>query len=251
MFCNQNYKIVELKNICPNNCRVCIIKCEIIYKNLKNIPNCWNKNCEKNIGNDIKKELIESKNTVIEKEKNIEYLDYNENSIVINENIQQKSVPDESPISSKLNKQINLSYRDSIVEKFIQNNNLNDDPKYNSMENNNKIEKNMIEKSNQINNYFEKGKNLFLNNIIKQIKESLIMMSKNKIDQENEKLIKCPKCLTQIVIDGGCNFMTCTSPFCQGKTNFCKRCRKCLNPSEKVKHYPEGIYGIVCVNKLK
>ena len=155
MFCNQNYKIVELKNICPNNCRVCIIKCEIIYKNLKNIPNCWNKNCEKNIGNDIKKELIESKNTVIEKEKNIEYLDYNENSIVINENIQQKSVPDESPISSKLNKQINLSYRDSIVEKFIQNNNLNDDPKYNSMENNNKIEKNMIEKSNPINNYFE------------------------------------------------------------------------------------------------
>ena len=70
MFCNQNYKIVELKNICTNNCRVCLIKCEIIYKNLKNIPNCWNKNCEKNIGNDIKKELIESKNTVIEMLKN-------------------------------------------------------------------------------------------------------------------------------------------------------------------------------------
>ena len=64
----------------------------------------------KNIGNDIKKELIESKNTVIEMKKNIENLDYsNENSIVKNENIQQKSVPAESLISSKLNKPINLS----------------------------------------------------------------------------------------------------------------------------------------------
>jgi hypothetical protein len=241
-----------LKNICPNNCRVCIIKCEIIYKNLKNIPNCWNKNCEKNIRNDIKKELIESKNTVIEMEKNIENLYYsNENSIVINENIQQKSEPNESPISSRLNKQINLSYRDPVVEKFIQNNNLNDDPKYNSMENNNQIEKNMIEKSNQKNNYFENGKNLFSNNKNKQIIENF-MMSKNKISQENEAIIKCPKCLITIEIDGGgCNFMTCTSPFCQGKTNFCKICKRCVNPSEKLKHYPEGIYGIVCVNKLK
>ena len=244
MFCNQNYKIVELKNICPNNCKVCFIKCEIIYKNLKNIPNCWNKNCEKNIGNDIKKELIESKNTVIEMKKNIENLDYsNEKSIVKNENIQQKSVPAESLISSKLNKPINLSFRDSVVEKFVQNNNLNDDPKLNSMENNNQIEKNKIEKSIQINNKIEKGKNLFSNNNNKQIKESF-MMSKNKISQEKEAIIKCPKCLTTIEIDdGGCNFMTCTSPFCIGKTNFCIRCKKCVNPSEKMKHY-RGAYTV-------
>ena len=248
MFCNQNYKIVELKNICPNNCRVCIIKCEIIYKNLKNIPNCWNKNCEKNIGNDIKKELIESKNTVIEMEKINKGLYISNTESIIEKFIQNKNLNDSNnSMKNNYSQMINLSYGESFLEKFIQNNNLNDSN--NSMENNNQIEKNMIEKSIPINKNIEKGKNLFVYNS-KRLNEGFIM-SKNKLFQENETLIKCPKCYIQIVIDGGCNFMTCTSPFCQGKTNFCRRCKKFVNPSEKLKHYPDGIYGFVCVNKLK
>ena len=105
--------------------------------------------------------------------KNIENLDYsNENSIVKNENIQQKSVPAESLISSKLNKPINLSFRDSVVEKFVQNNNLNDDPKLNSMENNNQIEKNKIEKSKSIIK-LKRGKTYFQTIIINKSKKVL------------------------------------------------------------------------------
>jgi hypothetical protein len=66
-------------------------------------------------------------------------------------------------------------------------------------------------------------------------------------DQMNE-LPKCPYCLLYVIIEGGCNFITCDSLLCQGRKFFCKICNKKLLLSDKITHFPQGMFNNSCKN---
>ena len=74
-----------------------------------------------------------------------------------------------------------------------------------------------------------------------------IYVKENKNDQINE-IPKCPYCLVYVIIEGGCDFITCNSNFCKGKKYFCKVCNKKLLLSDKVSHFPQGMFNNSCKN---
>jgi DNA-directed RNA polymerase subunit RPC12/RpoP len=84
-------------------------------------------------------------------------------------------------------------------------------------------------------------------NKVIELKKNNSSMHK-KIDKNDENT-KCPYCSTVVFIEDGCNFKTCSSVYCVGKKSFfCKICNKKLLYSEKVSHFPHGIFSDSCKN---
>jgi len=75
---------------------------------------------------------------------------------------------------------------------------------------------------------------------------------KDVADKQFEELLlrerwkRCPHCEVAIERHEGCNFMTCRSSRCRGKTYFCYLCGKDLVCSEHFSHFPMGMYANVC-----
>eukprot|EP00929_Paragymnodinium_shiwhaense_P088613 TRINITY_DN48927_c0_g1_i2.p1 TRINITY_DN48927_c0_g1~~TRINITY_DN48927_c0_g1_i2.p1 ORF type:complete len:452 (+),score=23.29 TRINITY_DN48927_c0_g1_i2:61-1416(+) len=67
---------------------------------------------------------------------------------------------------------------------------------------------------------------------------------------------RCPECRSLCERDSGCNFMTCPSERCQGKTHFCYLCGVILTAAEHASHFEGfegavgrmGPFGSVCMN---
>lgn len=57
---------------------------------------------------------------------------------------------------------------------------------------------------------------------------------------------RCPTCLIPIEKESGCNFMTCRSVQCNGKSYFCFICGEVLKSGDHFKHFPKGPYEGVC-----
>lgn len=74
-----------------------------------------------------------------------------------------------------------------------------------------------------------------------------------------ENLKRCPVCRHLCERESGCNFMTCPSEQCQGKTNFCYLCEELLTPADHAAHFEGfegaigrmGPFGSVCANQKK
>jgi len=72
-----------------------------------------------------------------------------------------------------------------------------------------------------------------------------------------ENLKRCLACRFFCERESGCNFMTCPSEVCQGKTHFCYICSALLQKAEHASHYQGfegaigrmGPFGSVCLNK--
>lgn len=61
---------------------------------------------------------------------------------------------------------------------------------------------------------------------------------------ENETWTRCPACRSLCERESGCNFMTCPSEDCRGKTHFCYLCGELLAASDHAGHF-EGFEGAV------
>eukprot|EP00928_Gymnodinium_smaydae_P087104 TRINITY_DN71438_c0_g1_i1.p1 TRINITY_DN71438_c0_g1~~TRINITY_DN71438_c0_g1_i1.p1 ORF type:complete len:337 (-),score=62.68 TRINITY_DN71438_c0_g1_i1:344-1354(-) len=57
---------------------------------------------------------------------------------------------------------------------------------------------------------------------------------------------RCPKCSAICERQQGCNYMTCPSDVCRGKTNFCYVCGDELTWYEHATHFPSGPFANVC-----
>jgi len=74
---------------------------------------------------------------------------------------------------------------------------------------------------------------------------------------ESENWTRCPICRNACERESGCNFMTCPSERCQGKTYFCYLCGELLTQADHAAHYEgfeeavgrEGAFGSVCRNR--
>jgi len=73
---------------------------------------------------------------------------------------------------------------------------------------------------------------------------------KEKKNDLIDELPKCPNCLCYAIIEGGCNFITCNSVYCKGLKFFCKICNKKLLYSEKINHFPKGVFDNSCKNTI-
>ena len=93
---------------------------------------------------------------------------------------------------------------------------------------------------------------IFISQSIKNEKNASLKRSGNyKIFKTNNDLIvKCPHCLTNIEYESGCYFMTCSSYICKSKKFFCFICQSKLYLSDKKHHFPNGIYNLSCKNKI-
>ena len=69
---------------------------------------------------------------------------------------------------------------------------------------------------------------------------------------ENGELKICPECKAPTFKFEGCNFMTCYSPSCQGKTHFCYLCEAKLTQLQHFSHF-KGFspYGKACYGEMK
>jgi len=81
-----------------------------------------------------------------------------------------------------------------------------------------------------------------------------LTMLNNSIHKDSMKtktdIILCPKCKTYIEFTGGCSFITCQTPFCNGNYHFCFVCKKILTSSEKGTHFKYGLSSRTrCANK--
>lgn len=71
-------------------------------------------------------------------------------------------------------------------------------------------------------------------------------------DSEFDKFVqqqcwqRCPSCRAPCERSYGCNYMTCYSEVCRGKTNFCYLCGKELSMVEHYTHYPAGLFENMC-----
>mmetsp|Transcript_21499 Transcript_21499/g.47696 ORF Transcript_21499/g.47696 Transcript_21499/m.47696 type:complete len:411 (-) Transcript_21499:329-1561(-) len=68
---------------------------------------------------------------------------------------------------------------------------------------------------------------------------------------------RCPSCRSLCERECGCNFMTCPSESCQGRTHFCYLCGELLTKADHAAHYEGfsgalgrvGPFGSVCLNR--
>ena len=92
---------------------------------------------------------------------------------------------------------------------------------------------------------------------IKIVNNDNIILDKNEekkqdppqaiIQVQDPSLRCCPHCKSLYIFDGGCKFITCESAYCKKKKYFCHLCGNRLQPSEKISHFPKGIYGNSCL----
>ena len=54
---------------------------------------------------------------------------------------------------------------------------------------------------------------------------------------EDGEIKDCPVCKAPTYRYEGCNYMTCSSPQCQGKTNFCNLCGEQLSKIQHATHF--------------
>mmetsp|Transcript_74721 Transcript_74721/g.129629 ORF Transcript_74721/g.129629 Transcript_74721/m.129629 type:complete len:114 (+) Transcript_74721:1-342(+) len=59
---------------------------------------------------------------------------------------------------------------------------------------------------------------------------------------------RCPVCRAPSSRDNGCNYMTCYSESCRGKTHYCYLCGVQLSSAEHFTHFPAGIFQNMCNN---
>lgn len=70
--------------------------------------------------------------------------------------------------------------------------------------------------------------------------------------QRNVDYTKCPKCVTPVTKDSGCNFMKCESDECNSKemrNHFCFLCEKSLQGNEHFSHFYNNPFGDLCKGK--
>jgi len=63
---------------------------------------------------------------------------------------------------------------------------------------------------------------------------------------EREKWQRCPHCKVACERQHGCNFMTCHSAHCRGKTYFCYICGMALEAEQHYSHFPYGLFVNGC-----
>jgi hypothetical protein len=89
-----------------------------------------------------------------------------------------------------------------------------------------------------------------------QINNNNEILKKNQREKGSEKIniekdfLKCPYCMNYVDVEGGNNFITCSSVNCQSKKYFCSICGKKLLQSEKISHYPNGLFSNLCKGKI-
>jgi len=57
---------------------------------------------------------------------------------------------------------------------------------------------------------------------------------------------RCPRCGAPVERARGCNFMTCASERCRGKTHFCYLCGAELTRTQHISHFPRGPFSSSC-----
>lgn len=57
---------------------------------------------------------------------------------------------------------------------------------------------------------------------------------------------RCPRCRAPVERARGCNFMTCSSERCRGKTYFCYLCGVELTRTQHISHFPRGPFSSSC-----
>jgi len=62
---------------------------------------------------------------------------------------------------------------------------------------------------------------------------------------------RCPACTAPVERNSGCNYMTCYSETCRGKTRFCYLCGVELARLDHVAHFPAGPFENKCQNEDK
>ena len=77
---------------------------------------------------------------------------------------------------------------------------------------------------------------------VKDPQPILPIQNKLSIQVQDPDLGCCPHCKSNYLFEGGCNFITCESQICNRKKYFCHLCKKRLQLSEKISHFPNGIY---------
>ena len=70
---------------------------------------------------------------------------------------------------------------------------------------------------------------------------------KNSHEPQDDNLKNCPHCKSKYFFEGGSKFITCLSLFCNKKKFFCHLCGSKLQTSEKINHFPQGIYANSCL----
>ena len=70
---------------------------------------------------------------------------------------------------------------------------------------------------------------------------------KNSHEPQDDNLKNCPHCKSKYFFEGGCKFITCQSAFCNNKKFFCHLCGTRLQASDKIIHFPQGIYANSCL----
>mmetsp|Transcript_133001 Transcript_133001/g.296623 ORF Transcript_133001/g.296623 Transcript_133001/m.296623 type:complete len:108 (+) Transcript_133001:3-326(+) len=76
--------------------------------------------------------------------------------------------------------------------------------------------------------------------------------ARDKADRDFEELMKkngwqrCPQCRASCERQSGCNFMTCASSACRGRTHFCYLCGDKLTQGQHFTHFPQGVYEHIC-----
>mmetsp|Transcript_28289 Transcript_28289/g.84417 ORF Transcript_28289/g.84417 Transcript_28289/m.84417 type:complete len:211 (+) Transcript_28289:266-898(+) len=63
---------------------------------------------------------------------------------------------------------------------------------------------------------------------------------------QRERWQRCPQCEAPCERKGGCNFMTCHSASCRGKTNFCYICGVRMEAEHHYTHFPYGLFANGC-----
>ena len=84
--------------------------------------------------------------------------------------------------------------------------------------------------------------------IIIPVKDSILPVQiQLPIQVQDPNLGCCPNCKLNYLFEGGCNFITCESQYCNRRKYFCHLCKKRLLISEKISHFPNGIHSN-CLN---
>jgi len=81
-----------------------------------------------------------------------------------------------------------------------------------------------------------------------EVKKDNYMGIVKKDDKDEIRFVNCPHCKVYVEKVDGCNFITCSSPYCKKNKYFCFICLAILMPSEKQTHFPNGIYSDFCIN---
>ena len=77
---------------------------------------------------------------------------------------------------------------------------------------------------------------------VKDPQPILPIQNKLSIQVQDPDLGCCPHCKSNYLFEGGCNFITCESQICKRQKYFCHLCKKKLHTTEKISHFPNGIY---------